>query len=196
MTKKFLTLFILVLAGIMAHAQTTSKVALSASTGIDLPSSGGTPGPEFTLKAEVPLVTNLKLTVSAGYLVNSFGRRVYAATPVLYTGTYYNINTPTTPPAEPTGPANSGPYEFIPVKAGLRYYYFKYLYVDAEAGDAFKANVTDNSFIYGGNLGGLASFSKHSALDISVGYSNGYHLQDTNTKIGEVSFRIGYRYQF
>jgi len=195
MLKKFLTLFILVLAGIIAHAQTANKVALSISGDVDFGSSNADGGPGFTLKVELPLATKLKLTVSAGYLSNTFPKRMYDLPAVLYTGTYYNINTPN-PPAEPTGPANSGPYEFIPVKAGLRYYYFKSLYVDAEAGEAFKANVTGNSFVYGGNLGGLVRFDQHNALDISAGYSNGYHLQDYNEKIGEYTLRLGYRYQF
>jgi hypothetical protein len=183
----------LVLSCIIAQAQTTNTVALSISGNVNLPSSNGVPGPGFTLKAEVPLIPNLKLTVSAGYLTNSFGTRLYAPSPgpVLF----LNINTPN-PPAEPTGPVNTGPYEFIPVQAGLRFYYLKSLYVSAEAGEAFKANVTDNSFVYGGSMGWLLKFNPHHALDISVSYSNGYKLQDYGEKVGEVVLGLGYRYQF
>ena len=54
---------------------------------------------------------------------------------------------------------NKGPYKFIPLKAGLRYY-IKYFYLQGEAGESFKANVTANSFIYGGALGGLIPFNR------------------------------------
>jgi hypothetical protein len=196
MTKKFFTLLFIVLSGLIAKAQTTNKVALSISGNIDLPTSDAVPGPGFTLKAEVPLVSNLKLTLSAGYITNFFGNRSYTPA-VLYTApTFLNINSPT-PYNFPTGPVNSGPYKFIPVKAGLQYYYFKSLYVNAEAGESFKANVTNNSFVYGVSLGWLAKFNPHNALDISAGFSNGYKLQDYDgEKIGEISLRLGYRYQF
>lgn len=197
MIKKLLTLAFLLLAGIAVYAQNNDKFAINLSGDVNVPSgSDARPGPGLTLKAEVPLAPDLKLTFSAGYLTSYFSRRLYEPPVVEYNSpSEFNINTPN-PALYPTGPVNGGPYEFVPVMVGFRLFYFKSLYVDGQAGEAFKANVTNNSFIYGGNLGWLLKFSAHNALDISAGYSNGYKLQDTGDKISEVSFRLGYRFQF
>ena len=132
MTKKTLIVLALVFTGIIARAQAPDKIAVSLSVDANFPSENSIGGPGFTAKIELPLMSRLNLTLSAAYVVNYYGTRYYDAAqpPVCSTCTV---------PHEPEGPVNGGPYKFVPLKAGLRYYYLKHFYFEGEAGEAIKA---------------------------------------------------------
>lgn len=190
MIKKLLVVLALVLTCAIARAQTSNKIAISVSGDGGISTDNSIGGPGFTVKAELPLVNRLNFTISAAFFLNYYGTRYYdAAEPPV-------CSTCIVPVHPPTGPVNDGPYEFIPIKAGLRYYYFRHLYFEGEAGEAIAANATTSTFVYGGNLGGLVRVSRHSSTDIGIGYSYGYKQQDYNEKVGELYFKIGYRFQF
>jgi hypothetical protein len=184
MKKRILVLLTFIMAGLTAVAQTENKVALSLGVEASFASQNAIGGPGFSAKMELPLTTQLKFTVSAGYLVNYYGTRYISPSMTAYCPTC-NI---------PTGPINSGPYEFIPVKAGFRYY-FKHLYLDGIAGDALAANMTAGSFIYGGAFGGLIPFNHRNALDLNIGFERGYKFLDYSQTIDEIALRIAYRFR-
>jgi hypothetical protein len=186
MMKNLYLVLALVFISTLCRAQTQNPDKVALSLGFDLfcPQDNAIPGPGFSARAELPLMPQLKFTLSASYFVNYYGPRLYESA------------NPPSGPHVPTGPVNSGPYKFVPVQAGLRYYYFRTFYLEGEAGEAFKANVTDNSFIYGGTVGGLIRFNPHNAIDLGIGYSNGYKYQDYSEKTFEAILRIAYRYQF
>ncbi|MEO6851991.1 MAG: hypothetical protein ABI203_09125 [Mucilaginibacter sp.] len=183
MAKKILLVAILAFICSFAMAQSGEKIALSVSLDVAVPSHNST-GPGFTLRTELPIAARLKFTFSAGFFTN-FGRLLYYNTPANCVSCII-----------PMGPSNDAPYEFVPVKAGLRYYYLKYFYFEGNGGAAFNANKTVTSFIYGGSLGGLAPLSPHNSLDIGLGFESGYKLTDYNEIINELAIRVGYRYQF
>ncbi len=166
-------------------AQTENKVALSLDAEASFVSRHAIGGPGFSAKMELPLTPQLKFTLSAGYLVNYYGTRYIAPDVTAYCPTC-NI---------PSGPVNSGPYEFIPLKAGVRYYYSRHLYLDAVAGDALAANMTAGSFIYGGALGALVPFNRRNALDFSFAFERGYKYLDYSATIYEIALKIAYRYR-
>jgi hypothetical protein len=189
MKKNLPAILALVLMSAFARAQTSDKIAVSLGIDANFTSENSIGGPGFLGRVELPLMPRLKFTFSAGYFVNYFGTRYYLSYMTALCQTC-------TPPNEPTGPANRGPYEFIPLKAGLRYYYLGHLYLEGEIGEAFKANLTNNSFIYGGAFGALIAFNRHNSLDLGLAYSRGYQFADYDETIYELSIRLAYRYQF
>jgi hypothetical protein len=185
--KKNITLFlILIIAGAAARAQSSNKIAVSLGFEGSFPSIYATAGPGFSAGLEVPLAARLNFTFSAGYFVNYFGQREY-----LLDGMPANMGPPDAP-----GLIYTGHYAFIPLKVGLRYYYLKHFYVNGTLGEALKASFTDNSFIYGGAIGGIIPLKGHSIIDINIGYDHGYILADYRPAIYEVAIRVAYRYQF
>jgi hypothetical protein len=185
MKKNILAVVAFVLIRVLASAQSGNKIAVSLGGGAMFSSENSIGGPGLSADAELPLAAQLRLIFSAGYFVNYFGTRLYD------TSTIY----PPVPCDACGINANKGPYEFIPLKAGLRYY-MKQFYVQGEAGEALEANVTRNSFIYGGTLGGLIKFNSHNFLDIGFGYEHGYKFADYNETVSEAALRLAYRYQF
>ena len=183
MTKRILPGIILVFISMFAMAQSGEKIAFSANVDVAVPSYNSI-GPGFTLRAELPVASRLKVTFSAGFFTN-FGRLLYYDMPANCPGC-------TIPP----GRANDAPYEFVPLKAGLRYYYLKYFYFEGNSGVSFNANQTVTSFVYGGSAGALIPFNRHNSLDIGLGFESGYKLADYNEIINELAIRLGYRYQF
>jgi len=162
-------------------------MALSLGLGASFSSANSIGEPGFSAKMELPIVSRLNFMFSAGYFVNYFGTRIYLDTSPAICPT---CSFPT------ENPINQGPYEFIPLKAGLRYYYFRHFYIDGVFGEAIKANVTDNSFVYGGEIGGLIPFNRHNSLDINIGIENGYKFEYYQPAVYELAIRIAYGYQF
>ena len=185
MQKKILVILTFFLAGLTAMAQSENKIALSLGVEASFASQNAIGGPGFSANMELPLIPQLKFTLSAGYLVNYYATRYIAPDVTAYCATC-NI---------PSGAVNGGPYEFIPLKAGFRYYYSRHLYLDAIAGDALAANMTAGSFIYGGALGALVPFNRRNALDFSFGFERGYKYLDYSATIDEIALRIAYRYR-
>jgi hypothetical protein len=202
MRKTVLPVFALVLINVFAKAQQTGKLSLSFGPEIDIPLKTTSPdgyyisnnyykaGYSGSLKAEWALLPSLHITGSAGYV--SYGAKYQSVVVPNYYNTY-------------PGPFLSGgafqtggvPYKFIPLKAGLQYYFVKYLYVDAEAGDAIKANHTaTSSFIYSGGFGSAAPLSKNSSLDFGVRFERGYKILDYPYPMEQIGIRLAYKYRF
>src|ERR1700744_4442770 len=161
MKKNILPVLAFLLISTFARAQSGNKATLSLGPELGIPFNtttydygdikgyyrGGFGG---SLKLELPVTTSLHFTASAGYIS-------YAAVRYLY------LDETAAPPDGYVYPAdqsiNNKPYQFIPLKAGLQYYYSRYLYAGAEAGAAIKANtVSKSSFIYSAGLGGVIPF--------------------------------------
>ena len=140
-----------------------------------------------SFKLELPVLPQLHVTITAGYMSFKAATR-YVAYPGAAPGPYLLGGIAT---------INGPPYEYIPLKAGLRYYMVRHFYIEGEAGDAIKANsVTTSQFIYAGGLGGIIPIQKRSSIDIGVRFERGFKSVDYNYSMGEVDFRVAYRYQF
>lgn len=133
-----------------------------------------------SLKAEIPVNSLLHVTFSGGY--TAFKTKFSPAPNVQldYAGLLRYKAT----------------YKYIPVKAGLRYYFIKYLYAGAEAGAAFKVGDAGGktSFIYSGGVGGALPVGAHQAIDLGVRYERGYKVYDHT--MGWAGISLAYKYQF
>ena len=163
----------------------SSQPAVSLGTNVDFPFKNYQANVGFVVKAELPLLPNLKLDFSAGYSALIPDNRIYLTDPASCDACTIN-NT-----------MSQSSYHFIPMKAGLRYYYIKHFYIDGGAGAAFKANnVATTSFIYGFGLGSLIPFNAHNALDFGLNFESGYKTIDYNNSESQLGFNLAYRYQF
>jgi len=187
--KKMLLLVTFVLIKVFAKAQSNNGIAVSFGAGANIASENSIGGPGLSAAVELPVLPGLKFAFSAGYTVNYWGTRYYTASPYICPTCVI--------PSVPHGPADGGWYAFVPLTAGLRYYYYRHFYLSGQVGEALKVKETENSFIHGGAVGGLFRFRGHSALDLSVGLEDGYRYADYNySAIYEIELRIAYRYQF
>jgi hypothetical protein len=186
MKKAFLCLLFINFAAFTLVKAQSSKPAFSLGTDVGFPFKNYKANIDFGAKAELPLLPNLKLDFSAGYSSLIPDNRVYATEPAICEGCVINNSTH----SEPS-------YHFIPVKAGLRYYYAGHFYVDGDAGAAFKANdIANTSFIYGFGLGTLIPFNAHNGLDFGLNFESGYKTIDYNNPQSQLGFNLAYRYQF
>jgi hypothetical protein len=183
----FCLLFINFAAFTLVKAQSDNKPAFSLGTNVGFAFENYQTNVNFGAKAELPLLPNLKLNFSAGYSILIPTSRMYtnAIVPVCDGCTIS------------TNRASDPSYHFIPVKVGLRYYYLWHLYIDGDAGAAFKTNyVANTSFIYGFGFGSLIPFNAHNALDFGLNFETGYKTIDYNTAESQLGISLAYRYQF
>jgi hypothetical protein len=162
--------------------------AFSLGTDVGFPFKNYKANVGFDAKAELPLLPGLKFIFSAGYSALIPDNKVYIVEPA--TGNVCDGCVINNTALEPS-------YHFIPVKAGLRYYYETHFYVDGDAGAAFKANdVANTSFIYGFGLGVLLPFNPHNSLDFGLSFESGYKTIDYDNSESQVGVNLAYRYQF
>lgn len=198
MKKIISSAILLCLISSFAHAQSGNKVSLSLGPEFNFPFNstetyyGKTrqyykDGIGGVLKAELPVLSALHLTVSAGYMhyaANNYYLMYNQMAP--YTDYAFSA----TAPKQPT-------YLFLPVKAGLQYYYLKYMYLSAETGEAIKLNfATKNSFMYSGGLGGVIPFNEKSGLDLGLRYERGYEIWSYPFSISQIGVRAAYKRSF
>lgn len=130
-----------------------------------------------SLQADIPVASQLFVTVNAGYN-NIFGKDVtVGATTVKAT----NI-------------------QLLPVKAGLKFFPVQNFYIQGEAGAAFVLNKTkigaDNStaFIYAPQIGYQFALAGNNYIDAGVRYEASTKLVSANndSKVNFVGLRVAY----
>jgi hypothetical protein len=178
-----------------ARAQSRNNISLSFGPELGIPFNTTTfdygavrdnyqDGVGGSVKVELPVATSLHLTGSAGYMYYPTNEHFY------FLGTTANL-TPYTTENDNQPPS----YKFIPLKAGLQYYYAKYFYLAGDAGAAIKANPAAlTSFIYSGGLGALIPFNEHNGLNIDVRYERGFKIVDYPSAMSQIVFRLAYRF--
>jgi hypothetical protein len=199
MQAKSIRLFLLLMlcgASTLVKAQSGNKMSISIGPDVGIPFNTEhtyqvhtrdiyQDGLGGTMRAELPITAALHLTASVGYVVYHSNVKYFYLTP--WQGTINSSSAPAGPP----------PYKYIPLKAGLRYYYSKYLYVAAEAGDAVKVqNQAVSSFIYSGGIGAAIPFGVHHGLDIGLRYESGYKNIDSDFKMAQLGIGFAYKYTF
>lgn len=136
-----------------------------------------------SVKIEAPITATLHFTGSAGYVDYPTNAHYLYILPLAYGGSSADMQPP--------------PFKFIPVKAGLQYYYDQYLYLSGEAGAAFGANaVSTTSIIYSGGLGAVIPFNTHSGLDISARYERGFLSTNYDSPMSQLGIRLAYKFGF
>ncbi|QEC75636.1 hypothetical protein [Mucilaginibacter ginsenosidivorax] len=200
MAVKYIRLLILLMfcaASSRVSAQSGNKMSLSIGPDVGIPINVDHPnavhtrdiyqdGLGGTIRAEFPLTPALHATASVGYVVYHSNLRYLYLTPTQLSNY-----------AGPSNTSSPPPYKYVPLKAGLRYYYVKCLFVSAEAGDALKiGHEAKASFIYSGGAGAAVPFGVHHALDIGFRYESGYKNIDSDFKMGQIGIGFSYKYTF
>ncbi|HVW14539.1 MAG TPA: hypothetical protein VHB54_11965 [Mucilaginibacter sp.] len=166
--KQTLLILTFILSAALAKAQgtTETKTAFSAGFELAIPSGGvfsvGTGG---SAKLEIPVVRPLSLSVTAGI------------TPMFYKNNLFsNSRTP-------------GAAVFVPLKAGLKYYFARGVYAEGEAGTAIETNYGKGSvFAFSIGPGFIAPISDKTGVDI------GFRYEDWAGQVRQTAIRIAYRF--
>ncbi|MGZ3763846.1 MAG: hypothetical protein ACXVB0_16325 [Mucilaginibacter sp.] len=199
MNKNIPAILVLFLISFFAKAQSGNKISISIGPELGIPlntnnSSYGNvryfyqDGNGGSVKVEWPVTSALHLTGAAGFAYYPTNAHYLYVYPVAAASPFASTNGVLPQPP---------PYKFIPVKAGLQYYYDKCLYLSGEAGGAIKANSASmNSFIYSAGLGAVIPFDPHNGLDIGIRYERGFEITDYPSPMSQVAFRLAYKYSF
>jgi hypothetical protein len=195
MKKNTLLFLALLLANLVTRAQSGNKITLSLGPEFTIPINTNSydygkirdfykDGIGGSFRAEFPLTSTLHFIASAGFLDYASNAQLIVPDITLYPTYIYNQK-------------QSTHYQFIPVKAGLQYYFAKCLYINGEAGAAIKLNYSsENSFIYSGGLGGVIPLSLQSGLDIGFRYERGYKIPYYPQAMSQIGIRVAYKYNF
>jgi len=166
--KKLLPI-LFILAGLHASAQYGMRVKSAFSAGLEL----GIPqnsiysiGPGISAKAELPIVDNIGLSLTGGY------------TNFFYKGNLYQSS------------LTPSPAGFIPLKAGIKYYFNQGVYVESEAGAVIETNYQRQGlFAFAVGPGFVLPVNDKHSFDFGFRYETWSHHQVRQTAI-----RFAYRF--
>ncbi|MFS2188644.1 hypothetical protein ACCC92_18335 [Mucilaginibacter sp. Mucisp84] len=176
-----------------AKAQRGEQTSLSAGSGIIAPlnmnyrNDNGTDfnvdaGFSVNLKLEKPITETLHFTVGTGFVFTaSTPQYLFSSNSsnVFYDNHYHDL------------------YAYLPLTAGLKYYFTKCLYVNAETGSAFSINSrARTSFIYAGGAGAVVPIGPHHGLDFGLQFERGYKNTDYDHAINQLVLNVAYKYRF
>jgi hypothetical protein len=193
MKKTLLSLLAFLFVITFANAQTGNKISYSIGPEFTIPFNTtsyyyGSVRDEYqdgfgvSAKIETPITVTLHFTGSAGFVDYHTNAHYLYFNPVSSGGSSSAVQAP--------------PFKFIPVKAGLQYYYDQYLYISGETGAAFGANsASTTSVIYSGGLGAVIPFNGHSGLDISARYERGFLSPSYDSPMSQLEIRVAYKFQ-
>jgi hypothetical protein len=193
MKKTLLSLLAFLFVITLAKAQTANKTSYSIGPEFAIPfnttSNSGLARDYYqdgiggSVKIEAPITVTLHFTGSAGFVDYPTNAHYLYYLPVAYGSPSVGVQPP--------------PFKFIPVKAGLQYYYDQYFYLSGEAGASFGANaVSTTSIIYSGGLGAVIPFNAHSGLDISARYERGFLSTNYDSPMSQLGIRLAYKFGF
>jgi hypothetical protein len=194
--RKILLLSLLVNLALSAAAQSGNKISLSVDGDFNIPFNtnnyyyGHTrdyykDGLGTDIKLELPIIKTLHFTASAGF--------------AWYNAQLHYIIVPDNSPL-PNGVAYTQTggitsYKYLPLKAGLRYYFIKYLYAGIEAGDAIKLNsYALSSFIYTGEAGVVIPIDLHNSLGLEIQYARGFKSLYYPAAMSQLSLGVAYKF--
>ena len=139
------------------------------------------------LKLEKPITETLHFTAAAGFVFTASNPRYLYANPgysgnssnLFYENDFHNL------------------YAYLPVTAGLKYYWAKHFYVNAEAGSAFSINSrARTSFIYAGGAGAVVPIGPHHGIVFGLQFERGYKNIDYIHSISQLALSVAYKYRF
>ncbi len=148
------------------YAQTEIGKAISGGFELAIPSNGVyNVGTGFSIKGELPIVTPVSLTLTAGF------------TAMFYKSNLFNSS------------RTPGAAGFLPLKAGIKYYFNKGVYAEGEAGTAIETNYEKQSvFAFSIGPGFIVPSGENNGVDISFRY------EDWANKLRQTAIRIAYRF--
>lgn len=177
-----------------ANAQQGKQTSLSIGTEAIIPIRGKYNGSGFdpktsfgiNLRLEKSITSTLHFTVGTGVTFMEADR------------TYLNFDAPYTSYLPGGGYSKAHEvYAYLPVTAGLKYYWAKYFYVNAEAGGAFKvSDRSKTSFLYLAGAGAVAPIGPHHGLDFGLQFERSYRNIDYGRPMSQLGLHVAYKYRF
>src|ERR1700749_3504132 len=145
---KKLIILILIFSVFRAHAQTTITKAFSPAFELTIPSNGVyNIGVGASVKGELPIASPVSFTLTAGF------------TSMFYKSNLFDSS------------RTPGAAIFVPLKAGLKYYFDHDIYAEGEAGTAIETNYgKQSSFAFSIGPGFMAPVGDKNSVDISFRY--------------------------
>lgn len=149
-----------------AYAQTDITKAISGGFELAIPANSVyNVGTGFSIKGELPIVAPVSLSLTAGF------------TAMFYKSNLFNSS------------RTPGAAGFLPLKAGIKYYFDKGIYAEGEAGTAIETNYEKQSvFAFSIGPGFIVPAGEKSGVDISFRY------EDWANKLRQTAIRIAYRF--
>jgi hypothetical protein len=163
--RKYL-LLLLVFYSYKLQAQTTPTKAFSPAFELGIPSNGVyNIGVGASIKGELPVASPVSLTLTAGF------------TSMFYKSNLFDSS------------RTPGAAIFVPLKAGLKYYFNQGIYAEGEAGTAIETNYgKQSSFAFSIGPGFMVPAGDKNAVDISFRY------EDWSNQLRQTAIRIAYRF--
>jgi hypothetical protein len=163
--KKYLSL-LLILCSYKLQAQTTITKAISTGFELAIPSNGVyNIGIGASVKGELPISSPVSLTLTGGF------------TSMFYKSNLFNSS------------LTPGAALFVPLKAGLKYYFNKGVYAEGEAGTAIETNYGKQSaFAFSIGPGFIVPAGDKNGVDISFRY------ESWANQLRQTAIRIAYRF--
>jgi hypothetical protein len=166
--KRYLLPLLFCLFIVSARAQEAAQTTPAFSAGLELAIPAGgifTIGTGGSAKFEVPVVKPLSISFTGG-ITTMFYR----------SNLFYNSRTP-------------GAAVYVPLKAGLKYYFTRGVYFEGEAGTALETNYNKaNAFAFSIGPGFVAPINDKTGIDISFRY------EDWTGQLRQTAIRVAYRF--
>jgi len=166
---KQLILITFIFCTIKASAQDISPVAKAFSAGLEL----GIPsnsiyniGLGFSGKAEIPVSNRMCITITAGYTTFFYKSNLYHSSLTL------------------------APAGFVPIKAGVKYYFNPGVYIEGELGTVIETNyLKHDPFAFSIGPGFLIPINEKHSFDLGVRYENW-----SDNSLRQTAVRFAYRF--
>lgn len=163
---KKILLILFVFLSFNTYAQTSITKAISTGIELAIPSNGVySVGVGASAKVELPIAAPLSLTLTGGL------------TSMFYKGNLFNSS------------RTPGAAVFVPLKAGVKYYFSNEVYAEGEAGAAIETNYSKQSpFAFSIGPGFIVPVGDKNGVDISFRYENWAN------QLKQTAIRIAYRF--
>ena len=163
---KKLVILLLLFSFFKASAQTTITKAFSAGFELGIPANGVfNIGTAASAKFELPIASPVSLSLTGGI------------TSMFYKSNLFNSS------------RTPGAVLFIPLKAGVRYFFNRGVYAEGEAGTAIETNYSKQSvFAFSIGPGFIAPIGEKNGIDI------GFRYEDWANQVRQTAIHIAYRF--
>ncbi|HEY4198688.1 MAG TPA: hypothetical protein VGM63_24275 [Mucilaginibacter sp.] len=163
--KRYL-LLLLVLCSYKIHAQTIITKGFGPAFELGIPSNGVyNVGAGASIKGELPIASPVSFTLTAGF------------TSMFYKSNLFDSS------------RTPGAAVFVPLKAGLKYYFNEGIYAEGEAGTAIETNYgKQSSFAFSIGPGFMLPAGDKNSVDI------GFRYEDWSNQLRQTAIRVAYRF--
>lgn len=164
---KRLIVLIFIISAIGANAQNAITKAFSSGVELGIPSTSiYSIGLGISAKGELPVSDKIAITITAGYSTFFYKSNLFQSS---------------------LTPANA---VFVPLKAGLKYYFNEGIYLEGEAGTSIETNyLKQYLFAFSVGPGFIIQTNNGHGIDLGLRYEGW-----SNNQLRQTAVRVGYRF--